>query len=69
MVIAGTEMHIGSEPPVFLPHDERHFCMGLKVYEPVHYLNSCVFEIARPANISFFVETCFEFHQRGHRFA
>ena len=41
--------------------------MGLELEEAVYHLHSGAFEIASPADVRLFVETCLQLDQRGDR--
>ena len=64
MVIAGAGMNVGREAAAFATHHQRQLGVGLELEEAIDDLHAGAFEIARPADVGFFVEARLQFDQR-----
>ena len=42
--------------------------MSLQADQAVEHLHAGIFQVARPANVSVFIETCLQLYDRGHFF-
>ncbi len=62
VVITGTKVEITANPLPFLADDHRHFAMGFKPHQSIHYMNTCLFQHFCPADITLFIEARLEFH-------
>ena len=69
MIVARARMHISSEAAAFATHDKRELGVRLQFEEAIDHLHAGAFEVARPANVGFFVEARFQLDQRGDGFA
>ena len=69
MIIAGADVHVGGQRLALAPHDQRQLGVRLEFDEPEHDLHAGAFEVARPADVGFFVKPRLEFDQRGDRLA
>ncbi len=66
VIVARTQMHIGTQLLVLTAHHERHFRVGFQFDETEHHLNACAFQITCPTNIRLLVEACLQFDKRRY---
>jgi hypothetical protein len=69
MIIAGADMHVGSERSALAAHDQRKLGVGFKLDEAVDHLYAGTLEVARPADVRLLVEARLQLDNGGDRFA
>src|SRR5690606_604949 len=69
VIIARADMAIAHQLALLPAHHLAQLRMGLQLYETEHHLRTRALQIARPADIGFFIETGLEFYQARHRFS
>lgn len=69
VVVARSEVAVGSQLAFLAPNDHRHLGVGLELDEAEDDLHAGALEIARPADVRLFVEAGLELDQRRDRLA
>src|SRR5690348_5058118 len=63
VVIPRSQMRVAPRYTVRVaPYKERELAVGLQSHKPVKYLDSGIFQLARPTDVGGFIEAGFQFH-------
>ena len=69
VVVSSREVNITPNAIVFPPYDQGDLAMGFKPHKSVNDMHTDFFQLARPDNISFFIQAGLDLHHGGNLLA